>query len=951
MKVCFTIALILVFPFTLRADVTYLDATLSNTNNALGGGDSSWADGDDGTSGGTITDGLANNDGKWRFRSSLGNGGIWEATGSSAEAEDCVELVTSVAVANETYDVYVFYYPVSTTGNFPVRAGFASAPNANPVFDRAGNAGSAGQVAATLNYEIAPPTGGESRTLLYGFVGQVEVINRILDVYIDDFPAASTGSSNDRTWYAGIGYEVAGPPPLPPVPDQIEGTLISIAPEAAWTWYTDERAIVDTVNGTIIAGGVRGKNWFGARGDILANTFDLASGQRTEFVLGGPPSGDQDDHNTASFIKLSDDNYLASWSSHSNDNFIRFRRSTNPSDATAWNAEQTFERSASDGASGTNNVTYTNLHFLSAEGTGQGRIYNIFRNEGAGSWDRYFIYSDDLGQSWSFGGRITGEDTAGVRPYLKLANNGVDTIYFIASETASGNSIWSGYIKGGKIHKMDGVVVDNDIFDNAAPPVNQLTSVMLHGTLVGGESMENHWPRDMELDENGQLAATWRALVDGSGSDWRHFYGRWDGSQWIIHQLAYAGDFNLLFQQNGTDRHRGTPLSALNPSDVNVVYFTGSADPSTGIPLVSAADGRRNLEVFKAETDDLGVSWTYTQITRDSSCHNFRINVLSWDEENTAVMWMRGYYDRWNFHQYNGWDCALVAWLDRKGEVSDPFLSYTDADLSNTTMADGTPLSSHTTGTNSGADDNNWHYRTSPSFGNNGTLFTANESTPYAEDCPVMKTTIPNVAPGTYDIFACFWSPRGDDYDVMAGLDETSLSYLERSSSQHAPASEFNTTVRDTDASRHLYRGYAGRVTLTASGPVEVFIDQFANDADTSSRTWYDGIALQRVGKKDTDSDGDGHSDADEVIAGTDPLNPDEFFNIISVTNPASGTVNIEVAGKVGRIYQLWKSNDLAIWAEAGMATAPLASDGLVQLTATAAPYDRSFFRIEVSLP
>jgi hypothetical protein len=548
-----------------RGAVTYVDATFANTDIATGGSDTLWADGNDGSTGGSVVDGAANNDGKWRFRSGIGNGGIWEATGSSAAVEDCVELATAVAVPNDTYEVYVFYYMVEASGDFPIRAGFESAPNSNAIFNR-----SSGQDASGLTFEVPPPAGGETRTLLYALVGQVEVTNGMLKVYIDDFPASTTGLSKDPS---------------------------NIGP--------------------------------------------------------GDTAEDKDDHNTAAFLKLPDGRYLSAWSSHSENNQIHFRRSTHPGDATSWEPEQIYERSVADGASGPNDVT--------------------------------------------------------------------------------------------------------------------CNTVMLSGSLDEGTPMTSLWPRDLEFDSVGKLAATWRGYANGSSADVRQYYGRW--------------------------------------------YFN--------------ADNK-------------------------------------------------------------GWDCTLVAWLDRGDEASDPLLSYTDADLSNTTLADGSALTTHTTGTGPGADDNQWHFRTDPSFGNNGTLFTANESVPYAEDCPVLKTTIPGVGPGTYDVFACFWSPRTNDYDLMAGLGENAPAFFERHGSQHAPAFEFDTAVRDADASRHLYRGFIGRVTLNASGPVEVFIDQLANVADANHRTWYDGIALQRVGNAGTDSDGDGRSDADEVVSGTDLFDANSYFTIsmIGQTGP-----------------------------------------------------------------
>lgn len=125
------------------SEITYVDITLLNTDIASGGADSLWADGDDASTGGIVTDGTALNDGLWRFRSTQGNGGIWEATGSTAEVEDCVEIVTTASVPNDTYEVYVFYYPVTATGDFPVRAGFSIATPTPGTDPGAGNPPSA----------------------------------------------------------------------------------------------------------------------------------------------------------------------------------------------------------------------------------------------------------------------------------------------------------------------------------------------------------------------------------------------------------------------------------------------------------------------------------------------------------------------------------------------------------------------------------------------------------------------------------------------------------------------------------------------------------------------------------------------------------------------------------------------------------------------------------------
>lgn len=199
---------------TAHAAVTYVDATQANTVNAANSLDP-WASGNDTSLGGGIVDGATAADSLWRFRSGFGNGGIWEATNSTATKEDAVEIVTSVSVANDLYNVYVFYYAVDTTGPYPIRAGFTSNPSLNPIFDRTGTLGTAGGNALLdLTFDVSPPSGTESRTLLYGLVGQTTVTGGTLSVFIDDLPALplTISPAASRTWYAGIGYAVVPEP-------------------------------------------------------------------------------------------------------------------------------------------------------------------------------------------------------------------------------------------------------------------------------------------------------------------------------------------------------------------------------------------------------------------------------------------------------------------------------------------------------------------------------------------------------------------------------------------------------------------------------------------------------------------------------------------------------------------------------------------------------------------
>ena len=62
------------------------------------------------------------------------------------------------------------------------------------------------------------------------------------------------------------------------------------------------------------------------------------------------------------------------------------------------------------------------------------------------------------------------------------------------------------------------------------------------------------------------------------------------------------------------------------------------------------------------------------------------------------------------------------------------------------------------------------------------------------------------------------------------------------------------------------------------------------------------------------DSDGDGATDLQEFLAGTDPTNPDSALKLSGPHIQANRTVQFEWPGALGREYQLETSNDLILW-------------------------------------
>ncbi|MEO5803498.1 MAG: immunoglobulin domain-containing protein [Verrucomicrobiota bacterium] len=628
--------------------------------------------------------------------------------------------------------------------------------------------------------------------------------------------------------------------------DRVNGTLITFTPDGAWSWFQDERVMV--VNGKILMGTVASQtqgnlpiaNFTRNPGDIIATTFDPATGKRFHFEL--HDQLEYDDHNAPGFVRRPDGRIVTAYSKHTTGNFIYFRTTVNPDDSTSWGAETTFTRTDPD-ATGGNDVTYNNLHYLPTEGTGQGRIYDFFRSRTAISWDRHCIFSDDLGQTWNYGGRLTGQSNVTVRPYIKYADNGNNRIYFLTTENNGGPSVWSGYIEAGKVYRMNGTVSDANLFDNTAPSVNNLTSVLLSGTVMNGASMQALWSSDLALDASGNPIATFRANANGNGNDRRHMYARWTGTQWFVVQAAFAGAVPAGI--TGT-----TSLDVLDPNDPSIIYFSANVDPAANTPILSAADGLQHFEMFRGQTTNGGTNWTYAQLTSNSSCDNFRPTAVKWDAQHSAVFWLRGKLNTWT-----DYDVAIVGMIFQN-EIQDP-LTYVDATPANTLRADGLAFTP-TSGTNDGpGGDNQWHWRTDAALGNAGTLFTVGELTPFVEDAPVLKTTISGLTAGTYDLFALYWSPVNADWRLQAALDydgdgsvsNEQMNAFERIGTQASHINEFTGTVLTEQSTNRLYRGYVGRKTIAAGELLDVFVDNLPLATATSSgtRTWYDGIAYRSV--------------------------------------------------------------------------------------------------------
>lgn len=414
--------------------------------------------------------------------------------------------------------------------------------------------------------------------------------------------------------------------------NDVAGQLVIWNDNGGWSWFEDDRAIVDAQAATVIVSSVA--NGRGTLGNERKGNIEIASYggnnkavQRQEIAT----QIQQDDHDSAALWIRPDGRYLAMYSKHGSDSLSRYRISTTPHDISSWTSERIFENHAA--------TTYSNLHYLPYENNNRGRLYNFTRTE---NFNPNFIFSDDQGESWTYGGRLLTIGEGDVRPYVRYASDR-HCIHFITTEHHPLNadtSIFHGYIEHGRLYDSHGRICDDNLFDRSAVHPNRLTQVFAVGTKVGETQMDHAWTIDLELDSAGNPFAVFSGRANDNPMDHRFFYAHWNGTTWNVSEVAKAGGF---LYESEIDY---TGLAALDPVRPGCIYISTNIDPRN-------AENLPHYEIFKGSTSDSGGSWSWQPVTFNSTMDNIRPVV---PKGNTfALLWLRGAY-----HSYISYDLAVV---------------------------------------------------------------------------------------------------------------------------------------------------------------------------------------------------------------------------------------------------------------------------------------------------
>jgi hypothetical protein len=688
-------------------DIVYTDASLSNTTRH------------DGQPLAPAPQGTPTPDDNWELRLFGNNATVFESNADGPE--DAPLLKTTLTGLTPLADYILYAYFWSDGRDWRLKATTRLTANTIPTqplshFASTGNAGRTATLAPPsipADFATQPLITEGNRTLRQAPLGKFTSDSAgNLSVFIDDLALANEAN---RTWYDGIGHKpaltlaptadedndgltnaaeatantdpylpdsdgdshtdaeelTAGSDPLdpdstPPLP----GNAIAIAPDGAWTWFNDERAIFH--QGSLFAGYVLADGRYGV------TRYDPATNTLHPMILSTAASRQQDDHNNPSLTILPDGRLLALYAKHVAGPVFYQRTSLVPlpSSNADWGPEITHTVPASN--------TYNNTYRLTAESN---RIYNFHRSI---NFNPSLTISEDLGATWLPTTHFISIGTGGIRPYPRYCSNHTDRIDLIYTEGHPrdfNNSIYHLFYQNGAFRKTDGTTVKSAA---NLPLIHQNGE---HGSFVYTYSAQpwgpgqgpddwipsaRAWTWDVHYGSDGNPVCVFQVQLDNvTGTGWNHdriyyYYARWTGTQWQKRFIAHAG--RPLY--SGEDDYAGG--ITIDPSNPSVIYLSSNAANPFNLTDLTNVPLRPNdrYELWRGTTADGGLTFTWEPITIDSPADNLRPIVPENHGYDRALLWFHGTYTT-----YTNYNTQVFALLENRPVIRDFQISQGNATL------------------------------------------------------------------------------------------------------------------------------------------------------------------------------------------------------------------------------------------------------------------------------
>ncbi|MBC8009316.1 MAG: BNR-4 repeat-containing protein [Burkholderiales bacterium] len=609
----------------------------------------------------------------WRRRPGFGfnvtaNREIYEKDANSGIG-DAAKLVTTITglVPGRSYGVHIAYISVPAE-TWQVKGGLSA--NALELF----LPGSSSDRITDLGLSAES---GSNRRQYLGYLGNaVADAGGTIQAYADD--GDSTDASGlSRSWLEGF---FVGDPVVPPAPLPVPEGAVEVAPDGAWTWFNDERAIVH--QGSLFSGYVKSNGTYGI------SRRDLSTGVNSHMIVSTAASQQQDDHNNPSITVLPDGKLLILYSKH-NSTAVYYQRTSLvplPTTAADWGPEITRTVPASN--------TYANTYRLSGEAN---TLYNFHR---CVNFNPTLTISTDLGATWGASRLLIGTGAGGIRPYPRYCSNGVDRVDLIYTDGHPRdvpNSVYHMYYRAGSFYKTDGTFIKalaNLPLDHDGGERGSALYTYSNAAWGAGQGPNDWiptgrgWTWDIHYGQGGAPVAVFQVQRDDqSGSDWKkdriyYYYARWTGTAWERRMIAQGG--RPIYAAE--DDYGGG--MCLDPEDPRIVYFSSNAASPLDVSSIDnvALNANERYELYRGFTADGGLTFTWTQLTTNSDADNLRPIVPVGHGRTECLLWFNGTYTT-----YTSFSTRVLArigapgtsysdWSQQKGISAAPATADNDAD-------------------------------------------------------------------------------------------------------------------------------------------------------------------------------------------------------------------------------------------------------------------------------
>jgi BNR repeat-containing family member len=417
----------------------------------------------------------------------------------------------------------------------------------------------------------------------------------------------------------------------------------ALAPDGAWTWFNDPRALYH--NGSLYFGYNR------SDGKSALSVFQPGRGSTSLWTSSW---SERDDHDNPGLLALENGRLLAVYSRHGTTETFSYRLSlsTNPVSTADWSSEVTVNVGA--------RVTYSNPFRLSTE---PGTIYNFLR---ALNFNPTVIISTNNANSWQEPKLlIKSGSNSTVRPYVKYSSDGskrIDFLYTDGHPNQKANSIYHMFYEGRRLYRTDGSVLKPFSEIPLLHDAGERGSVIYQYGERPTDDPNDHipfgraWCWDITTSTNEQPVCVFSVCRRTPGTDWVddrifYYYARWTGSHWQKRVIAQAG--RPLYSSE-RDYAGGICLDPENPG---VVYLSSNAanpfkvKEMRPIPL----NKQEHYEIFQGITTDSGLTFSWKPITVNSTDDNLRPYVPRNHHKAASVLWIHGDYSG-----YTTSCCAIV---------------------------------------------------------------------------------------------------------------------------------------------------------------------------------------------------------------------------------------------------------------------------------------------------